>query len=132
MMFKILMLILILIFNTNFDTKNLLPWQTLKHLSNKSKSTPTIALRPRKTFIQDNKCTPQFTSRKNYRTSLVETTKNLIKKSNSEEEAIFNIREIVIEKRRNHEKDIVELTHSIVQVINERLDKISQVNYLNV
>lgn len=51
-MLNILILILILIFNTNFNTKNLLPWQTLKHLSNKSESIPTIALRPRKAFIQ--------------------------------------------------------------------------------
>ena len=29
-----------------------------KHLSNKSKSTPTIALKPRETSIQDNECTP--------------------------------------------------------------------------
>lgn len=104
MMLNILILILILIFNTNFNTKNLLPWQTLKHLSNKSESIPTIALRPRKAFIQDNECTPQFTSQKIDRTSLVEAIKDLIKKINSEEEAIFNIREIMIEKCRNHEK----------------------------
>ena len=52
----------------------------------------------------NNKCTPQFTSRKIDRTSLVEAIKDLIKKINSEEEAIFNIREIMIEKCRNHEK----------------------------
>ena len=75
-----------------------------KYLSNKSKSTPTIALRTRKTSLQDNECTPS-TSRTNDKISLAETIKDVIKEVNSEKECIFNIiRRVVKEELQNHEK----------------------------
>ena len=72
-----------------------------KHLSNQSKSTATIALRTRKTSTQDNECKPT-TSRKNDKTSIIETIKNVIKEVGSEEEPISNfIRKIVKEELEN-------------------------------
>ena len=49
-----------------------------KHLSNNSKTTPTIAPRTRKTFTQDYECKPS-TSQINDEIYLVETIKNVIK-----------------------------------------------------
>ena len=95
-----------------------------KYLLNKCKSTPTIVRRARKTFIQDNQCTP-YTSRAN-KTSLVETIRNVIKEVNSEKECISNIvRKDVEEELQNNQKNVTELIQSKLQGINKRLDKIS-------
>lgn len=88
-----------------------------KYLLNKSKSTPTMVRRARKTFIQDNECTP-YTSRAN-KTSLVETVRNVIKEVNSEKECISNIvRKDVEEELQNHEKNVAELIQSKLQATN--------------
>ena len=83
-----------------------------KHVSNKSKSTPTIALRTRKTSTQDNKRMPA-TSRTNDENSLVETTKNVIKEVNSEKRCISGIiRKVLKKELQYYEKNITELIQS--------------------
>ena len=83
-------------------------------VSNKSKSTPTIALKTRKISTQDNKRTPG-TSRTNDEISLAE-------KANNEKGCISDI---VKNGVQNHEKNISELIQSKLQAIKERTDKIS-------
>ena len=86
-----------------------------KHLSNKSESTSTVALKTRKAPTIGNDCIPS-TSRTNNEASFVEVIKNLIKKSSRE--TISNIiRKVVREELQNHEKKNI--------ATNEGLDKIS-------
>ena len=54
-----------------------------KHLSNKSESTSTLALKTRKASTIGNDCIPS-TSRTNDEASFVEVIKNVIKKSSRE------------------------------------------------
>ena len=82
-------------------------------VSNKCKSTPTIALKTRKISKQDNKRTSD-TSRTNDEISLAEKTNNVIKEVNTE----------VQNGVQNHEKTITELIQSKLHAIKERTDKI--------
>ena len=90
-------------------------------VSNKSKSTPTIALKTRKISTQDNKRTPG-TSRTNDEISLAEKANNVIKEVNNEKGCISDI---VKNGVQNHEENISELIQSKLQAIKERTDKIS-------